>query len=359
MNEIEKLINELNKNKEYNEIIEKYIINTCKKRIKKYLDQFQYNDNILEEMKNLINTNYKYKITILMINIKNKKVKYYNLKGDTRKPIFLKLITDTINYAINKNYYIPDTTFFFHIHDSYAYEYEHLPFFIMSKPENKKGILVPDNSFQNQLLNKIKYNWDDIKYIVTDNLIEETKKQNFIYFRGNNTGNTKHNLRYKLYEEQHNNNIPLQIELNEKHLPLYHFSNYKYLLNLPGHQPWSYRFKYLFLMKSLVINICVKQNYPNSIESNGCWINFFDEIFDKDYVNLIYNWYEGEENIEEYKKLLINMKKIYNYYEQNNDKYIELVARGFHKISKITMELIYELYYTLIVEYSKKFIYLN
>jgi hypothetical protein len=110
------------------------------------------------------------------------------------------------------------------------------------------------------------------------------------------------------------------IEISEKHrIPMETFCNYKYLLNLPGFQPWSYRFKYLFLMNSIVINIDLYPHFKKN-DPNQEWRTFIDRLFEdgKDYVNIIMNWFKHDdlENKKELNNVLSRLNDIYKYYNK-------------------------------------------
>jgi hypothetical protein len=307
-------------------------------------------------------TDGKYKLFILKIIIKNGKIYSHNTqeKETDRKKIILDLLTQTSNYLNKKNKHLPDTTLYIFTGDTYTYKYQDMPFFVLAKPKNRKGILFPDNTFLCHPLISECDNWDYIKEIVQQKC-EKTSKINEIYFRGANTGLNTHNLRYLLSVEstKSNKEIPLHVIVGQGHIPMYEFCKYKYLLNLPGHQPWSFRFKYLFLMRSLIIDIAIKQHYKDASEEsqNEKWINFFDDIFikDIDFVELPYDWYEGKDNNKNYNKLLEDIEKTYNYYEDHNDKYNAMVDNATNKVNIITNNFIYESVSKLIDEYAERF----
>jgi len=151
--------------------------------------------------------------------------------------------------------------------------------------------------------------------------------------------------------------IPLEIYLS-KRIHICDFTDYKYLLNLPGNQPWSYRFKYLFLMNSLVINVDVRQKCRSSGHSNETWINFFDTIFEPnvDYINLTYYWKEDDEiyNNYEFKKLISNLKETYGFLDSNIEQYKKITTSGYDKAQQITEDLINEAIFLIVYYYSKK-----
>ena len=129
-------------------------------------------------------------------------------------------------------------------------------------------------------------------------------------------------------------------------------------MNLPGNQPWSYRFKYLFLTGSQVINIDVRQKFNDVQYFNDTWINFFDVIFEPnvDYININYYWIENNLKYNQYQfiKLIKNMELSYQYYNSNQQESKKMAQCGFNKVLNITDDLICESIYLLVYYYSKK-----
>jgi hypothetical protein len=335
------------------------INNIIDRRIQNDLNDFngKYNKEMLNKMENIMMTNNKFTVSMIKIVIKDGIITAHNTEGDNRKNLIVRLLVETVKYMSSKNKKMPNTTLYIYVSDVYAFEYQDIPFFVLAKPRNRTGILFPDNTFLCHPLISECDKWDFIKKTVKQKC-EKTIKINEIYFKGANTGSTKHNLRYLLSIESKKSNkkIPLNVIIGEKRLPMYAFCKYKYLLNLPGHQPWSYRFKYLFLMKSLVIDVAVRQHYSEE-SYNEKWINFFDDVFIKgiDFVELTYDWYENKDNTNEYNLLLKNIEETYEYYEKNNDAYNEMVENGTNKANIITNDLVYETVYKLVSKYADRF----
>jgi hypothetical protein len=340
-------------------------INKLIEQMKNNINSFNYSPEILNKIENIMNTNEKYNQMILKIVIYKNNITYHNVYGDTRKNIIINMFNNMKKYIINSGKKLPNLIAYFYICDNFTHEYQDLPFFVLAKPQNRNGILFPDNTFFCHRLEKKCENWDIIKKKVTDKCnIEAIKdKINKIYFKGANTGEDKHNLRFMLSQEK---KLPLTIKLSEKYTPMYSFCKYKYLLNLPGHQPWSYRFKYLFLMNSLVINVSVVKHYKDGekLEKNDKWLNFFDVILvqDTDYIDIEYNWYENKDNLDEYNKynldeynkLINKLDDVYKYYNSKPEEYKSIVASGFNKINNITYDFVLEMLYDLLVRYSYK-----
>ena len=329
-------------------------INKLIDQMKNDINNFNYSIENINKMENIMNTNSKYNKMILKVVIQNNNITYYNINGDTRKKHIINILNNMKKYIIESGKNLPNLIAYFYICDTYSYEYQDLPFFVLAKPQNRKGILFPDDTFFCHKFENECDDWDTIKKTIINkcNNISIKDKIDEIYFKGANTGKDKHNLRFMLSQEK---NLPLNIKLSEKYTPMYSFCKYKYLLNLPGHQPWSYRFKYLFLMNSFIINVAVIQHY-NEFEKNEKWLNFFDVIFEPntDYIEIEYNWYENKDNSNEYNKLINKLDDTYKYYNSNPEEFQSIITNGFNKINNITNNLILEMLYDLLTRYSYK-----
>jgi hypothetical protein len=335
--------------------IDKSLIDKISNIIDHDINDYDYKD-VYARMENVYRTNKKYAKLIMKITIKNNELSFENTLHDTRKNIFVDLFNKTKVYLNGTNRKFSDCIIYLYMIDSYNFEFQDLPFFIVAKPDNKKGILIPDNTFKCHNIDRKCYDWDETKDIVSENCkIDESKKINKLFFRGANTGEDKHNLRGLLGQESVTNDI-FDVTIGSHQIPLYEFCKYKYLLNLPGHQPWSYRFKYLFLMNALVINVDLRQNYGKG--KNGTWINFFDSFFEdgKDYVNLVYDWYEDDKqkNKDNYTKLLKEIINVYEKFEAEPKAYTKMVEHGSQTASSITQNVVYEAVYMVVEAYAEK-----
>lgn len=324
--------------------IKDYII----RKIKDDLKNYTITPEIINEMENLYQNKesnpYTYIKSLLKIEFKNQ-ILYCDIGSDK---LGRKLEIVNLFKRASKNYKIPDITLYIITSDGYSFYHQHLPFLCLAKPMNKNGILFPDNTFYNHTIDDKNYDWEQAKSLITKKCISNKKFSN-IYFRGANTGNKKHNLRYTF--KTLTKKVPeFKIEISEKKIPIYTFCKYKYLLNLPGNQPWSYRFKYLFLMKSLVIDIPLLQKYGK--EYNQKWINFYDLFLEEneDYISIPVK-YDEKQSLD-YENILIKVAKVYDYYQKNPKKYHKIVKSGYDKISKITNDVIDYTIVNLIEEYS-------
>ena len=147
-----------------------------------------------------------------------------------------------------------------------------------------------------------------------------------------------------------------KIIITDIRVPQYTFCENKYLLNLPGIGGWSFRLKYLFLMKSMVINIALRYKYNNS-KPQDKWVQLLDSYFipGEDYIEIEYVWGEKftkNQEIEAYKKVRKQLIKVYNYYESHPEEYAKIVKSGYEKAKKITQGLVYDTVYKLIKKNS-------
>ncbi len=350
---------------EYN----KNIIDKLKLQIKNQINDFVYNQEIVNNMYTKFKTNNRLKDGGTILKIKNNQiiVELMCTKEINRTKAIISLINKSIEYLKKKKMNFPETTLFIFVSDVYAYFDQELPLFVLAKPKNKKGILIPDNTFNSHLnVHKISENWETTKIKCIKSIILFEKKKDALFFIGGNTDTGRQNIREGFYKLSNGENV-LGLEVDKTKLPLQiefahnrdlsEFTRFKYLLNLPGNQPWSYRFKYLFLTKSLVINVDVRQNFNDEF-FNSTWINFFDIIFEPniDYVNLEYYWKEINQAYNDYQfiKLVKDLELTYKYYDDNPKEAINMAKSGYEKVLNITEDLICESIYLLAYYYAKK-----
>ncbi len=348
----------------------KDIIDRLKTQIKNQVNEYEYNSEIINKLYNSFKTNDRLKECGSIIKISDNKIiiEYMCSKEINRTKAILRLIENSIEYIKKKKMNFPDTKLFLFVSDIYAYFDQELPLFVLAKPKNKKGILIPDNTFDSHPnVSRVNEDWETTKEKCIDNIVPYDKKKDVLFFIGGNTDVNRQNIRSNLKKlsdgESVNgitvskNKLPLQIEFQHNR-DLSEFSQFKYLLNLPGNQPWSYRFKYLFLSKSLVVNVDVRQRFKDSEYVNDTWINFFDTIFEPnlDYINLVYHWFDFNEEFNklEFEKLIDNLELTYKFYDSNPSQYKSMAESGFNKVSYITEDLINESIFLLAHYYAKK-----
>ncbi len=349
---------------------DKNIINRLKSQIKNQINEYEYNDEIINKLYSEFKKSDRLKECGSIIKISNNKIiiEYMCTKEINRTNSIIRLIEKSIEYIKKRKMNYPDTKLFLFVSDVYAYFDQDLPLFILAKPKNKKGILIPDNTFESHPnVQRKNEDWETVKEKCNKHIVPFNKKKDVLFFIGGNTDINRQNIRSnlkKLSEGEsvngitvNSNKLPLQIEF-QHNKDLSEFSEFKYLLNLPGNQPWSYRFKYLFLAKSLVINVDVRQRFEDSEYVNDTWINFFDTIFEPnlDYINLVYQWFSNNEEFNNYqfKKLINNLELTYEFYNKNQSQYESMAKSGFDKVNMITEDLINECIFLLVHYYSKK-----
>jgi len=338
-------------------------MNELKNATNEELKLFKIDDKTLDKMEEIYMTDDKYHRSILKLIIKDNKIEFVRevslICNETmnRMDLLIQLIKRAQEYMDKNGKVLKDCTIYLYVGNVYAYEYQELPFFVLARPKNRTGILFPEETFMLHTIKNISLNWDEIKDVIKSHCgIEMYDKINKIYFRGSNAGADKHNLR-KLLEKERKFNKCYDITIGSYNVPIYDFCKYKYLLNLPANQPWSARFKYLFLMKSLIIHVDVKQYYEFSI--NDPWITLIGQLFKdkKEFVNLTYDWHYNDDvkNKQNLNKLVGDIKEIYVYYEDNPEAYDEIIKNAFKKINLITLDLIYDTIHMIINKYAEQF----
>lgn len=184
------------------------------------------------------------------------------------------------------------------------------------------------------------------------------EKEPVMYFKGLLSGFNRSNVRQILREKTRDNKrvkINITTRPNNDWEPIHEWSKYKILLNLPGFGDWSNRFKYLFLLGSVIINVnlvheilldCdpIKKKYKKSY-----YKTFTDFVLvpNVDYINIDYRYFG---KIHEYKNkglfmkyldmeqrnLLIKLNYYYANIINNPISYNKMVERGHDKICKLT-----------------------
>ena len=311
-------------------------INTfIKTQINKQINEYDLSINNIKKMEHYFK-GMAHMIMILII--KNNKLYILFPGGDSRKKKLINFIKSINSYLINKP--IKDTIIPFLVADIYFYHNNDIPFLIEAKPENKKGILFPDTSNFDISIDKKNYTYDNfVNLLENKQCTNIANKISVIHFTGANTGADKHNVRMKL--KQINNKKEFDIHIGETYAPIYNFCKYKYLLNLPGHQPWSYRLMKILLMKSLVISVEILQSYDDGKNFNSKWINFYSTFFkpNVDYIEIIYKWIEGQTKDTQVFEIYKEIYDKFIYYEKNKDKFLKIVNSSFDKTKLLNIKL--------------------
>jgi hypothetical protein len=272
--------------------------------------------------------------------------------GDNRKI----LITEAFKKVITlKKHKIKNTIIPFFISDAYFYHDNNIPILIEAKPENKKGILFPDASNFLIRVSNNTYNYNELLKLFEEKKCMTCEKISKVYFKGANTGASKHNVRKKL-EDFSKNNKNYEIEIGSKHIPMFDFCKYKYLLNLPGHQPWSNRFMKVVIMGSLLVNVDLMQSFDGGKTFNGSWITVYHNYFKnkKDYINLTYKWIENKTTDNNVISLYNKINKLYEYFENHNEKYNKIIKSCTNKALQLNLNVYYYTIYRIILQFTEK-----
>lgn len=310
---------------------------------------------------------------------KNGNVSYDNdIPDDKRVEHILITLKKTIEYCKRLERPIPETKMLFWISDRIPWEFEDdmdkYPFYVYAKPKNTNFILFPDNTFECITL-KEKYkgecqDWDSMKELFKEKNKEYKEKQKIIYFKGTPTTKKIHKLREILCEyARTNKNMIVKLDGWYRYQPITETSKYLFLLNLPGHYPWSNRFKFLFLTESVIINV---NAYTKSINQDGWnedeYHSFMDLIMlpDIDFINIEFTYYNAgiTDNIKEQEtaedmtkkevdSVIQQINNIYDDYFVNSSKYNNMIKSYKKKINSLTNESIYDYIYKCIIYNSK------
>lgn len=308
----------------------------------------------------------KNKVYLDMSIIEKCKTLEYSLK-DGRIESLKNLLKETIDWCVINKLKIPDTTLFIWNRDKVPNMVKKdidFPFIVYSKPKGVNYPIFPDTTFDCMTLQEKYggscYDWDRIKEVVENECLEIKEKDSKFYFKGTSTGEKYANVRKRMvgYDGE---KPPMEIYLDawDIYEPLYSWCKYKYLLNLPGHFPWSNRFKYLFLMKSIVVDVNVKTHHIDLNKIDDEWISFTNYIVkkNKDYVGFVIDYYRTGEYSKKYddmnKKalddLFVKLIRLYQDSQKNPKKYDKIVKSGYDKMTKLTNERVYQYIYRMIL----------
>jgi hypothetical protein len=345
-------------NDEYQQKLEANIIQIFQK--------IKYDPTAYDQINDLYTKNYqskdgKIKISpvapILIIKIKDGLLKFvgdYDPNRSLEQDI-IHMFEDTIEWAIEHDFPVPDTNLYIYCNDRPCYYVDNLPtifpLFCIARTNLRLFPLIPDSNFNNFFLKK-KYgqenlSWDKTKKVISKKL--SPKKKNIMYFKGTITGQYRTDLRRLLAEKVKKPNRVIIINLDawNSFSPIYDFSQYKLLLNLPGHADWSVRFKYLFLLKSVVVNVDVVQEFENSVTRT-----FIDLIVipDVDYVNVEYKYYLDKTNTEKsVNSLCKKLNHIYTDVVRNYDNYSDMIESGYNKVNELTESRVFQYSYKMVL----------
>jgi len=374
-------------NDKYQEKLEKDLVNIYKNYKSKYKIDYNYPEKLKKKYfdRDIIHKKVFPLVKIIIKDgeaIVNKKIiEQFKESQDFRIVYKYRMVKKTLEWCKRNNLTVPNTTLHFWITDAYPFyheNYNHFPLFVDSRPQNLNIPIFPDVTFECFTVDK-KYSdrclqWDTTKRIIKRNANHDIKdKQKKFYFKGTDTTRRHNNMRFNIKNWSLTNEINGTILLDawKNYEPIYKTSEYFYLLNLPGHYGWSNRLKYLYLMKSIVININMKtiMYKDDIIESiDEKFISFIDYIIkpnnDFEYT---YTYHMKNDNnffmsstindyiIEENNKLLQFLKSIPSKYNSNKEQYNKMIERNYKKVFKLTDERMYSYIYRSILLNSEFF----
>jgi hypothetical protein len=295
-----------------------------------------------------------------------------NLNG-TRQVFNVFILNKTLEYARRHGLPIPTTTIHIWVSDSHPYYvdkiYERFPIMTYCNPSNMSYIMFPEITFSClSLANAWKGECRDFNALKEIIIAHHTdKKINKVFFKGTATTKTQGRLREDLAVISAADKTKfLSVALDgdgDSYEPLYNWCKYKWLLNLPGHYPWSNRFKFLFLMKSVVVNVDVSTVGRGYTDGPYMTIANLFVTPDVDYINI-----ESAFDNKIRPGANPSAADIAAQFAENSRVHQEIVRRtsamtaaqykkmsesGFKKMSAITNDVIYLYVYHLLVAHSR------
>lgn len=294
-------------------------------------------EKILLDMGNYYLKNKK-KDQLLKFHIVNNKIVNFSDKHlYDERPYLLKrsgIMRNIIENAIsNPKHKTRNLTFYISLKDYVVTE--KYPIFGFAKEESRKGILIPDWTFEKAYKSTIKENWDS-QFREIEN---ECKKKDFnskkdiVFFQGSNTSKKKTNIRENLELLSKDEDKMVVLVDKKPYSSVTEWCNYRYLYDLPGSYPWSVRFKELFVTSSLVIKVDVEDR----------WVNFYSNIFipNKDYIQLFIRENVNSSNkMEDAKKIKKMTLAIMDFINKKPEMYDIMTNSAYRKIKLMDMSMV-------------------
>ena len=285
-------------------------------------------------------------------------------KPDARIPAYIHMLKDLARWCARYRANFFALGFVIYVTDTYAWEdfARDLPWMVMARPKNRRGVLIPDNSYLTHtekgntapLVDGGEWQWD---LLASRAKLAEPPptKVDLAYFKGANTGADKYAIR-KCLARGKSPSIEVDVGRSPK-TSIFGWNKYRALLNLPGHQPWSYRRKYLFLQKSPVLNVDVEVEYYGGIHTQR-WVQFLDHMyFDQvDFVRVVAQYRDGarrQENEKEVRRVGGALESEFQLL--TDEKSARLSASAFDKTVSLTGSRILQYLYRLLLIYQIHF----
>lgn len=352
-------------------------------RLKAYIDSVyaKYktpaNYKVLSDLEHAFNvrvrtTSYKvHEYPMLQITINNSSVTHKSAMGNDQRVLeACKLVKNTVDYAIKHKLPVPNTTLYLWVSDSYPYDLPDLdkkfPIMTYCNPRDMGYIIFPDATLTClQMLKKYHGECNDfntVKDLIIKNQVSE--KIPIIYFKGTSTTVRQGRLREDFERlAKGSEDASISLDAWQKFEPLYGWSKYKWLLNLPGRFPWSNRLIWLFLTKSGVINVDLSITAATyKEEPYDIFINLIVEP-NVDYVNIESKYTnrissnttptsedlttQFKENKNIYDRVVSTVKSI------TDSQYYNMIESAYKKVNSINNDVIHQYVYDLIVANSK------
>ena len=408
-----KISKQISKKKNINNKTDKYYLKYLFENYKKIKFDASQQTELIQKIIELPNNIYSdYKTNLLVINfvynVKNNTMKFEminvnDIPNDSRKDVIKTFLTMFCKWFVNNARELKNnikTCILIYVSDRIIWNIKdvdkQIPICVYAQPDNLNYILIPDNTFhinsEETRYDKFGLDWEEQKQLFTTiikrphtiltkpTLTKPTLtnptliKQNKIFFKGADTTNYNHNLRFYIKKR-----LITENDIEFKDAMIYEwlkpnnyesvqtFTKYKFLLNLPGRYPWSTRLKYLYLSRGFIINVRVKTlgdgnedfyksfiDYivPDILCINIDMIYYYDKTYLKnnkttaeDNKTIEYN----EKNKIEIKQVYDQIKAIFHKYKNKNPYTDKNVNKAYNLINNFKKEDMFIYYYNIIM----------
>jgi hypothetical protein len=250
--------------------------------------------------------------------------------------------------ALLKSHYVPDTSIIMCLRDGFYWESPQIAAFSWSMAKCMPGLIFTNDDILGVRVGDKLLNLDEMRTLCAN--YEPDTILNDIYFRGSETSKRKTRIRENLAKEP----LPFNVVVpSPSHEDIYHIKDHKYILDLPGVKPQSLRLKCLFFMSRVVIRVSF---YNPEFGECSYFRQFYDWLFEEnvDYVHLVYKTsYHVPLTPKMYKRVLADIKRVYNDFEKHPEKYDAMVASMNKKARRLTVNMCFRYLHKLIWKYHE------
>jgi hypothetical protein len=283
------------------------------------------------------------------------------------------ILNKVLEYAKLHKLPIPTTTLHIWVSDAHPYYvdkmYDKFPIITYCAPSNMPYIMFPEITFSCLgLANSWKDSCNDFDTLKAQIVAHHVpKKVNQVFFKGLATTATQGRLREDLERISAADKTKfLSVTLGAEgaaYEPLYNWCKYKWLLNLPGAYPWSNRFKFLFLMKSVVVNVDVSTVGRGYTDGPYMTVANLFVTPSVDYINIESSFdnkirpgarpTQADIDAQFAENSRVHREIVRRTSEMTDTQYKKMSESGFKKMSAVTNDVIYLYVYHILVAHSR------